>query len=437
MGTITTDMEARTNKHKSFMLLEDFMIFYHIILLIMFLFIVVFTKSLDLALPLYILLSALPFVSTLNTLPDRFCFSFYFICTCYLIIGILFQDIIASFNCFCTRYYQFMVLMWFLYNKRFCNISFHIKQIIPIAVVAEIILAGITLMSGGMKSENGFIRTVAGNQPVGGNLCIVLIPLLIWGYYHEKDSRHFVIVSSVIMAMFIVLSQTRGYLLMYVVTFLPIYIHYWLIAEQSRKNAIMKTLIVLVLATVFLLLLLIFGTEILEQLSDFLRLSSGTGRRDKENMIALKTFFETDLRHQLLGMGFGGTSSNVPGYKQAVRSAWGDSWGYYRYINMKGISFHNLYGNILLIQGIMGILFILLVFLWGIGRILNCNRASAMERFTLIMYWFGFFVMNYFRWSCDCGIAEMIMLAIVINKLTSVHTFRDDIYDTNTSKQQA
>lgn len=391
---------------------------YQFAVLIVFLLGVSALASLDLTLPIYIVLSAVPLLATFRSVRGRFTLIYFIIIGAYFLYGIIFQDMRATITTFCTRYYQFMVLM-LLYQSQYARLDEQsMPKLLVAAVIMESVLNLFLIITGKSFDESESLRLVSGNQPVGGNLSVVILPVIIYCYFHLTEFRGMTIVIWSALFFWVLMSGTRGYVILFALPFVPVFMHYLVGNWQSKEESAKKLLILFSILMMLLLFLLVTGDWLDDHLRHFLRLGEGVGRRGKENAIALDTFQNTSMRYQIFGMGFGGTPRDVPGYEMAVYRVWGHSWGVQRYLGLKGVSFHSLYSNTLLIHGIIGCAMLLLVFLWGFRIIRSCWCAYPQERICLYLYWLTFFFINNYRWSCDCGIAEMIVLAAVVNQLT-------------------
>lgn len=392
-------------------------IVYQMMVLIMFLIGITFTRTMDLTLPVYILLSALPCLLSIRYFQDGFTILYLGICVCYLLYGVTFQDTRASLVSFCSRLYQFIAFMWFSGNELLPDIRIETRKVLICGIITESMLGVYLYNNSGMIAQNGMVRLVAGAQPVAGNFAIAIIPIMIWSYFHEPKNKKIVLGAGFTFLFWIILSGTRGYLLIFVLSLFLIYIEHWFLGEQNSIQLRNKIIIFLILLLVSAVVL--HGSRnVIHTVSDILRLNENTGVRDYENQVALQTFKNEPLPYKLFGMGLGGTAKSIPGYGEAVSSVMTSTWAYNNYMEKVGVSFHNLFANILLEQGIAGCMMLAGVFIWGWRKIAGLKMTCSCEKRCFFLYWVGFFFMNYFRWSCDCGIAEMIILGLVLLKIS-------------------
>lgn len=397
---------------KLLQLIQGNIILYQTFVLCLFLVGITITETMTVTLSVYIVLCMLPFIFRLNWMKDSFTFLFVAVSLTYLVYGILCQNMIETISSFCGRSLQFIALLSF-YKILISYIEIDIRKVLIIAIVFESVL-GVYMFFSGIASDttNAMFRLVAGHQPVGGNFSIAILPLIIWAYFHDEDSQKKIIKASFILMFWIALSGTRGYILIWLMSMLPIYMDFFKNISFAKRGLFISITAIIVISYLGLC-----DGGIFDFLYKLLRLGGGTGIRGSENSVAIETFLRTTLPHQLLGMGLGGTAAEVPGYAEAVSKYMNTTWSYNLYISRVGASFHNLYGNILLMQGLTGCVLIVGIFIWGWSKVAKSKVSCNRERICLYLFWVGFFLMNYFRWSCDCGVSEMAMLGIVLTKL--------------------
>lgn len=385
---------------------------YQLVVLIIFLVGITITETMTVTLSVYIVLCMFPFLSKFNILKDSFSFIFIITSLFYLTYGVLCQNTVEAVSAFCGRLLQFIALLVF-FRVAVKDIEIDIRLILKCAIVFESLL-GIYMFSQGIAADttNAVYRLVAGHQPVGGNFSVVILPLIILGYFHDRAQQKFIVLSSFALLFWITLSGTRGYILIWLLSMLPIYLDYFKSTQIYKKTIVISLFLIVAIGYVG-----ISDGSMLDFVYKLLRLGGGTGIRDSENSVALDTFSNTTCLNQLFGMGLGGTAADVLGYADAVDKYMKTTWSHDLYMSRVGASFHNLYSNILLLQGFVGCILIFGMFLWGWMKIAQSYVSCRKERLCLFMFWVGFFLMNYFRWSCDCGISEMAMLGIVLTKL--------------------
>lgn len=398
--------------------IRNHIIEYQLLMLCMYLAMVCYTSSMRVTLPLYIVLSFLPFTRSFEKM-EIIPLIVMFISVAYLCYGLIYQDKTETLVSFLSKTYQFIAFMLFLsYVDRtdICKIKKE-KRIMIICIIVETAFGLYLLKNGTLVDSSGMTRLTSGRQPVSGNFTIVLLPIIIYLYFRNKERRRSIVLLSLIPALWVFLSGTRGYMLLFCLALIPMYWDYFF--SMKGKNKINSLIVLFILAVLFLAFVFLICSDngIIDQFSKLLRLDSGTGSRDSENKIALDFFNNTSWDYKLFGIGFGGKPADAQGFISAVSDNTTSVWSYSNYVDRVGVSFHNMFSNYLLLQGLVGCFEILLIFIWGLKKIKRVFVVSSNEKKCVVLYWIGFFIMNCFRWSCDCGIAEMIVFAIVLGMM--------------------
>ena len=393
---------------------------YELVVLFIFLISVTFLKSLRYSLPVYAILAVLPVIKLQRRI-NLFALCYLLTTSIYLLYGILFQNTYEAIASYISRFLQFSLLLVLLnykdenYEKEVSHIN-----LIKIATFMEVIIDVLTYITGIRGTQ---IRLISGNQPVGGNIAITILPLLLYEYYLYEENRKTIKKCYVILLPCVILSGTRGYWVLYLFSSILPFIDYIKGAEEITRRQYIARLFIVSFIVVCMIVLIVFNESILYRINAIFRVGSTTGTRPKENLLALNFFNRTDLIYKLLGIGYGGAPADAPGYYEAFLEAIPFSWGYYgisHFLEGWGSKFHNYYSNTLLLSGLTGILLTIGMFIYGVREI--CFRVYRMNRYrnSLLLYWVAFFIMLYYRWSCSCGIAEMIVLAYVLKNSESV-----------------
>ena len=265
---------------------------------------------------------------------------------------------------------------------------------------------------------NGMVRLVSGAQPISGNIAVVMLPLSVYLYFKHRDDAKYsfrIILLSLIFLVWIILSGTRGYTLMYVMTMFFVFYDY-LINHRGRNETMARNRafvgIILFVVAVSVILL---APSIVERLNSILRIGSSVGIRTYENAAEIQFFKKAPWHVQIFGIGIGGTAGKYEAFRDAigVQASLG-MWNLRHYLNDAGNLYHNLFADILLNFGVIGIVVIVIVNVAIWRRVTFCCSSNIMLRRTFHLYQLSFLWMNYYRWSGDCGIAEMIMFALVL-----------------------
>ena len=395
---------------KKFSLLD-----YYSLIFIAYLVIVYFSRTMKVSLAILIVCALLPSVHLLSFTRKNWILLFIFLT--YFVVGVLFQNPYETFVVFFGKYFQFLSV-YLIVNLP--NLSYGTKNKVlespltySLFMAVEFVLCLFLYIRGDLIDENSFSRLTAGSQPIGGNISIACLPFL-YSLYFEKGYRLLCVVFSFVSFIVIVLSGTRGYMLCYSLSVLPLYCDYFLSKKSTGKNS--RALLVLFVLLIVPLLILFRNPS---DDAKYLRAEQGLGSRSLENTIAIDFFLNTSISHKLFGVGFGCTLSENPVYNNV---AWNNidiitDWSYDKYIDAKGAPFHNFFANILLTQGILGYVVCFILFFSVLFYICKLNFSKTYEKYCFIMYWVSFWGMNIFRWTTDCGIIEMLILGITLRMI--------------------
>lgn len=394
---------------------------YEILILAIYLISVVYFKVLRYSLPFFAVFASLPIIMRYRK-SSKYSLAFVFVTTIYMIIGLVFQDFYETIATYISRVYQFVLLFILLDNGNDDMDELSLLPSIRLAVLLECFIDIITYF---MSFAGGLVRLTSGNQPVGGNIAIVILPLLLYEFYFVRENRNSIIKYYTLLLICVIIAGTRGYVLMYLMTgFFPIIEYLREIKDYSKKRFNYRLIFFILLATAAILAI-IYDESLSQELSAIFRVGKGTGTRPRENQLVIQYFNNTDMFHRLFGIGYGGVPSDAPGYYNAfmdIMASWG-RYGYSHYLEHSGSIFHNYYSNILLLSGITGLALTLGVFLFGVKAIRKVFIGKKIIRRSFVIFWISFFIMLYYRWSCSCGISEMIILGYIIIKSKKVKNF--------------
>lgn len=394
-------------------------VLYQLCLLIVFLVGLMISGELDFVLPIYLLTALSPYLLKKNKLAP-FPLLYISVAGAYLAYGLVCQSAAASLVAFLSRFCQFIVFFIVVDN---IAASADLKPGVRIVVLAAIAesLIGLYLIKNGsvaFSTTSTEIRLVANSQPITGNIAIAILPYIGYLFYTcEKGSRNQTVLIACLMVLgfWVVLSGTRGYMLVFIVCLAFLAIGFFAGKTRSRRTGEGILLVSLLCLIAAIVAFAVYQDAILEKISSALRLHDSLGVREHENNIALSFFNNSDAFVRAFGIGIGGSWSDYPAYDNAVFNEFGGTGYQGRYMGRMGTNFHNFYANILGMQGLIGLALSAGVFIW-IGMIVfkKCARVKGLRVF-LIVYLICFAAMLYYRWSADCGIGEMIMLAYVLN----------------------
>ena len=398
--------------------IRNHIIGYQLFMLFVYLVLISITSSMKVTLPIYIVLSILPFLHSMTKI-EPVPFAIISISFIYIIYGLLFQDKTETLVSFLSKTYQFVAFMLFISFMRRFDID-EVKnetRLMWICIAVETVLGIYLLRHSSLVDVSGLTRITAGRQPVGGNYTIVMIPVIIYAYFRHEEIRRRIVSLSIIPTIWVFLSGTRGYMLIFLLALAPMYWDYFFSLDKTSRNKTLLACISIIAVIAIGIFAVLSNSEFLDRVSVLLRIEAGTGSRGSENRIALDFFRNTTLPYKIFGIGYGGRPADVPGYLSAVSANVTGAWSFSNYVDRVGVSFHNLLSNYLLLQGIVGCVEIVVIFLWGLSKLGKVYVVSNNEKRCIYLYWIGFFIMNFFRWSCDCGISEMIIFAIVLGMM--------------------
>lgn len=404
---------------------RKYLLEYQFFALFIFLMLISITTSMKVTLPIYIVLSMLPYFTCLPKKIEIIPFFIIFISCVYVLYGLISQDRMETMVSFFSKTYQFIVFILFFAITKKIKLSANSNgiKLMYSCILVESFLGIYFLIHGQIVDRtSGLTRITAGRQPVGGNFSIAMAPVIFYSYFHHHEKMRKIVLLSTIPAVWVLLSGTRGYILLYFLSLSPMYWDYFFsIKQKTRKKMIF--VLVFIFLCIFLLFYFIFlDPTFLEQISIMLRLNAGTGIRSIENRIAFDFFCKTNIFYKVFGIGYGGVPAEVPGYIEAVSDNATSHYVYDNYVNRIGVSYHNLFSNYLLLQGLIGCIQIILIFFWGIRKLKWIHAFIHTEKICMYLYWIGFFIMNCFRWSCDCGISEMIIFAIILGLIENSYS---------------
>lgn len=386
-----------------------------------------FVRTLDVLLPIFFLVLVLPLLASARRISSA-TFLLIIYESCYLIYGMLFQDTVASIVAFVSRDWQF--LFFFLCydillqkpNSFFERWKISRKNIV-IAIVVESVL-GLYLASTNLARGRS-LRLVADAQPITGNIAIIALPLIVSLFYgeiqeegnNEKNNQTKYIRYILVLFFWTVLSGTRGYVLIYGLTLIPLFYSFFFEAQGLNKRAKSNRVILFAFVSTFIIWIVLFSPTLVDRAMRLLRIGAGvsTGIRKYENAAVLGFWKDASIGIKIFGIGIGGKPGAYPEFLHQLQNQFAlGMWDRAHYLNDSGAIFHNLYACILCSRGLLGIVVVFFCYVEMWNRISVCTTQSKGLRLTLHWYMVGFAVMNYYRWSATCGICELVALSCVL-----------------------
>lgn len=420
----------------SFLSLRAKPLAYQLTLMILFLVSLTMTGELDMTLPVYVIFAVAPYFS-LRKKFGLFGSLFILGALTYLSVGVLVQSPTGSIVTFLSRLFQFVAFYLFIGNPKIKRLDVNPFFLVVAATIAESIM-GLYLINHGSMAFNdtsGEIRLVANSQPITGNIAIAVLPII--GYIYYRDKYQISTITSAQMAglwscvailfIWVVLSGTRGYTLVFGACALYLVGDGLLAKSYSRSFKQAAVVCACLAAASLAVALALLQSQLLEMVDGAFRLSGSLGVREQENQVAIDFFRQMPAASQMFGIGIGAAWGNYADYVSAVIAQFGHTGTAAKYIASVGTTFHNFYANVLCMQGIAGVFLIVIAF----GGIVNSisstiSNSEKLFRRYLLVYLASFALMLYYRWSADCGIGELIILALVLNwwSLGAAHTKR-------------
>jgi len=397
--------------------------------LVVYLVALTFVGEMDYLLPIFFVVSFLPFTYRIRKISPITLFLLAFNLS-YILYGVLSQNINGTIVTFISKMWQFTVF-FLVFDSSVRIQELNCKRLIRLLFLCETALGVFLLFTSTHQSTSGLVRLVTNSQPITGNIAIIALLLLVYHYYsHQEEAKEcsWVIRMSLLFLVWIVLSGTRGYTLVFVLTMITVYFDYFTNGKRERKNRINRYVVLffLVLASVILVVLI---PHLVERFESILRLNTATGIRQYENAAELEFYWNAPIHIQLFGIGFGGTAGNFQAMKDALSKQFSlGMWHQDKYWYGSGALFHNLFANILLCEGLLGIgiLFVQNRKMWKYSSLVGEEKSRL--RVTLHLFQIGFLLMNYYRWSCTCGISEMILFALILKYILKKDEIIEDSF---------
>lgn len=375
-----------------------------------------FVGELDVLLPVYFLFSSYTFAKKLRTTSKIALFIFAYF-GCYLMFGMIFQDTVATIVSFVAKYWQIMVFFLIIYTTLPNGTEPTLKQL-NVALLLETLLGFYLMFTSSLIEDNGLVRLVSNAQPITGNIAVATLPLSVYLYFKNKGNARIetkIIVIELVFLIWIVLSGTRGYTLMFAGTMFIVFYDYWINNQKVGKASKYNRVLIAAFIACLALIVVIVVPTVSEKMVSVLRLKDSTGIRTFENAAEWNFFKDAPWYIKLFGIGLGGTAGTYDTYVNAILEQVAKGmWNQDRYLYNAGAPFHNWFANILLNLGIIGIMVIAAanICIWKITS--KICFINTKVKWIFHFYQICFLLMNYFRWSAACGISEMIFFAMIL-----------------------
>lgn len=378
-----------------------------------------FVGEMDVLLSVYFLVSAFPFVIKMVRV-SYISIIIYAYFGCYFLFGLLFQNTVETCVSFIGKYWQFIVAFLVFDTKINPKSEATLNQL-RVALLVETVL-GVYLLLTNPVEDNGMVRLVSNSQPITGNIAIAVLPICVYLFFKNRGNARVetkLVWIELGFLLWIILSGTRGYMIVYAATMLIVFCNYFIYNRRSGKNAAYSRFTIFSFACWMLLVLVILVPGISEKISNILRLEDSGGIREFENAAEWTFFWNAPWIIKLFGIGLGGTPGNYEAYTKAIAEQISKGmWNQNYYLYSAGAPFHNFFANLVLNLGVMGIIAIAAMnfFVW--------NKTSQICRDKTVkwifhLYQLSILQMNYVRWPTECGIAEMVLYVLVLKLIES------------------
>jgi len=373
-------------------------------------------QGLDIALPIYFVVSFIPFIRG-GSKVERLTFIAACILGIYLIMGVFFQNASRAITMFISRCWQFLFFFIVLNNrKKIDKTELNYNAILYLSFVLESILAMYLFLT--KRNIYSVVRLTAGAQPITGNTAVAVIPIMIFGLFVSRTTKeqNKTIFAAFLLAIWVALSGTRGYELVYALVL--VWLIWIYIFRLSKFDQFRNRLFMFLGLSIIAIGILIIVPQYMDKVVTLLRLNKKSiGIRTYENAAAEEFFLNASILTKLFGVGIGGQLGHYSEFRDALSKQFAlGMWNKAHYLYDSGSLFHNLYMNILCNMGIVGIITIVALVV-GSWKKINTLVSNKYLNLSFKVFLIGILVMNYFRWSTDCGIAIMAILALIIKKI--------------------
>ena len=388
---------------------------------------VTFLGKLDVLLPIYFFVSTCPFITKVRKISKIT----LFICAwfgIYLVFGLIFQDPVATITSFVAKYWQ-IIIFFIVIDTPLKSKTIVTYNQLQVSLLIETILAIYLLLTNSKVEENGLVRLVSNAQPITGNIAITVLPISVYLYFKYKNDSKIetkIIFTEMIFFVWIVLSGTRGYTLMFAGTMFIVFYDYWICNQKNKPKAYNRFAIIFLMGFAALVFIVV-TPEILNRIISILRLEDSTGIRSYENAAEWEFFLNAPWNVKIFGIGLGGTAGTYNAFSSAIlKQVSRGMWNKNSYLYGSGAPFHNLFANLLLNLGVIGVIVVIIaeVYIWNI--IFRVCKKNSKIKWIFHLYQISFLLMNYFRWSASCGIAETIAFSLTLKLLAKESTLTEE-----------
>lgn len=345
-------------------------------------------------------------------LPKRIKFKYMLIAigiVAYSIVGFLLQDIVLTMSTLITRFSYILVYIIVISlkdaDKKWNVSAADYRFLVRLGLLTEIIIIALVWMRHGVGA-----RVVTNNQPIGAGIIIAYTMIIGWCYMTKRFTTLEMFVYNILSVIIVILSGTRGYMVIIALPLAITFLIYLLdIPEQGRY---MKFRIGMFCIIASFVVLWIVSSDIINILTESLRLDESLGYRENENIFVKKIIATSPMYNKIFGFGFGGNARHLNNFVDIVHEAsWNRSFMIVRLL-VRTI-FHNYWYTVLFKQGVLGLIVMILFYIGMYFDVshMKVNLWTKMLIYTTII---GNVVSLTFRITATCSIFEYLMLALFI-----------------------
>ena len=332
----------------------------------------------------------------------------------YALVGFALQDFVLSMSTLITRYSYVLVYIVIISlsssAKKWKATAADYRFLVILGFITEILMIVLVWMRHGIGA-----RVVTNHQPIGAGIVIAYTMIIGWCYLTKRFSAWEMIIYNILSIVIVILSGTRGYMVIIVLPLMITFIAYFLDIPDNGKN--MNLRIGLVCILMAFVTVWILSSDVINVLIEMLRLDEGLGYRENENTFVKKIIASAPIYNKIFGFGFGGNASHLDGFINIVHEA---SWNraFMAVSLLTRTIFHNYWYTVLFKQGFFGLI---VMFLFYISMMLDVKQLKKDMWTKLLIYTtiIGNAVSITFHITATCSIFEYLILAFFIMSLNA------------------
>lgn len=325
----------------------------------------------------------------------------------YTVVGVFFQELVLTVATVTTRYGYILLLLWYLSSEDhgYEASAEDYRFVVRLGIMTELFLIAIIWLRDGWG-----VRIITNNQPIGGGIMIALTSIIGYCYLNKKFSAAETVSYCILSLLIIILSGTRGYMVIWALPMAVVAIMYFLDIPGDGSRAPFR-----IAGALFFVAFAVVAIAVLNKagsLSDLLRIQEGLGYRENENVFVQEIISDAPWYHKLFGFGFGGKANGVKGFYEALKTAsWNRSIMFYKL--QSSTIFHNYWYTVLFKQGFLGLCGVF-VFYAAIFKRVVCMNTCIWIRLLVFMVLAGTVISLTFRITATCSAYELLLVGYFI-----------------------